>query len=278
MKAEGGHSHQLALRPCALIGMVHVRALPGAPRHSLPIAEIEAIAVREARTLADAGFDALIVENMHDAPYLRRSDTPEVIAAMTRVVGAVVAAVPVPVGVQILSHANSAALAVAHVAGARFIRCEGFVFSSVSDEGLVRDACAGQLLRDRVRLGATAVAIWADIKKKHSSHAITADLTMRDWAHAAEFFGADAVVVTGRETGDPVDGESLDETAAASRLPVYVGSGATPDSLTAILARASGVIVGSALKREGLWSNELDACRVKAMAAARDSCRSAHGA
>lgn len=278
MTTGGTLAHRLSLPTRALIGMVHARALPGAPRHALPVAEIEAIAVREARALADAGFDALIVENMHDAPYLRRSDVPEVIAAMTRVVGAVVAAVRVPVGVQILSHANSAALAVAHVAGARFIRCEGFVFSSVSDEGLVRDACAGDLLRDRARLGASGVSIWADIKKKHSSHAITADLTMRDWVHAAEFFGADAVVVTGRETGDPVDGESLYETVAASRLPVYVGSGATPQSLSAILAKASGVIVGSALKREGLWSNELDASRVKAMVLARDACRSPAGA
>jgi len=268
----------LALPSASLIGMVHARALPGAPRHALSMDEIECTAIAEARLLASAGFDAIIVENMHDAPYLRCAAVPETIAAMTRVVRAVVGAVTIPVGVQILSHANSAALAVAHVAGARFIRCEGFVFASVSDEGLVRDACAGDLLRDRVRLGAEGVAIWADIRKKHSSHAITADLTMRDWVHGAAFFGADAVVVTGRETGDPVDGGSLEEAAgAAAKMPVFVGSGATPTSLGRLFAHARGVIVGSALKSGGIWSNELDTARVAAMVSARDACRGATG-
>ncbi len=267
------------LPPCSLIGMVHARALPGAPRHSLSMDLIEQKAVDEARALAAAGFDALIVENMHDAPYLRCAAVPETIAAMTRVVRAVVQAVDIPVGVQILSHANSAALAVAHVAGARFIRCEGLVFASVSDEGLVRDACAGELLRDRARLGAGGIAVWADVRKKHSSHAITADLAMRDWVHGAAFFGADAVVVTGRETGDPVDGESLAEAArAAADMPVFVGSGAMPQSLARLFGHARGVIVGSALKVDGLWSNELDAVRVRAMVTARDPCRAAHHA
>lgn len=266
-----------SLPHCSLIGMVHARALPGAPRHSLSMDQIEEIAVREAREIAAAGFDAIIVENMHDAPYLRCAAVPETIASMTRVVRAVVQSVKIPVGVQILSHANSAALALAHVAGARFIRCEGFVFSSVSDEGLVRDACAGELLRDRARLGAQDVAVWADVRKKHSSHAITSDLTMKDWVHGAGFFGADAIVVTGRETGDPVDGQSLsDAAAAAASMPVFVGSGATPQSLMGLYRHARGVIVGSALKVGGLWSSELDAARLSAMASARDACRAAH--
>ena len=37
-------------------------------------------------------------------------------------------------------------------------------------------------------------------------------------------------------------------------------------------ASADGLIVGSALKRDGLWSNPLDAARVKAMARAFERC------
>ena len=66
-----------------LIGMVHLRALPGTPRNTRSIAEIERIALHEAMTLVDAGFDALLIENMHDLPYLNREVGPEIVAAMT---------------------------------------------------------------------------------------------------------------------------------------------------------------------------------------------------
>jgi len=259
--------------PRALVGMVHARALPGSPRASLAVARIAEIAVHEARALEAAGFDALIVENMHDAPYLRDASVPEVVAAMTLVTAEVVRAVRIPVGVQVLSHAASAALAVAHASGAGFIRVEGFVFASVSDEGLVNDACAGRLLRDRTRLGAQGIRIYADLRKKHSSHAITADLTMTDWVEAAHFFGADGVIVTGVATGKPVDAAELAAARAASPLPVLVGSGATPATLPALFAHSHAVIVGSAIKQGGVWSNELCPDRMRAIVAARDAIR-----
>jgi membrane complex biogenesis BtpA family protein len=181
--------------------------------------------------------------------------------------------VRIPVGVQVLSHAASAALAVAHASGAGFIRVEGFVFASVSDEGLVNDACAGRLLRDRTRLGAQGIRIYADLRKKHSSHAITADLTMTDWVEAAHFFGADGVIVTGVATGKPVDAAELAAARSASPLPVLVGSGATPATLPALFAHAHAVIVGSAIKQGGVWSNELCPDRMRAIVAARDAIR-----
>lgn len=248
-----------------LVGMVHLRALPGAPSSQLAPDEIVRIAVREARTLAEAGFDALIVENMHDRPYLAAAGVPETVATFAIAVAAVTAAVRIPVGVQVLSGATGAALAIAHAAGGSFIRAEGFVFASVADEGILAEACAGPLLRERRRLGALGVRILADVRKKHSSHAITADLDGAAWARAAEFFGADGVIVTGSETGAAVDAAELAAVRAATRLPVLVGSGATPQSAAALLAHADALIVGSALKRDGLWSSDLDASRVDAM-------------
>src|SRR5688500_12446402 len=118
--------------------MVHVAALPGTTRHSLPMPKIVEQASAEARLLMDCGFDAIIIENMHDAPYLRREVGPEIIAAMTMIGGAVRSAIGErPLGVQILAGANCAALAVAHACGGDFIRAEGFVFASIADEGLL---------------------------------------------------------------------------------------------------------------------------------------------
>lgn len=248
-----------------LIGMVHLRALPGSPAHSMPPAEIVRTAVAEARMLADAGFDALIVENMHDRPYLAHAGGADTVATFAVAVAAVTAAVRIPVGVQVLSGAPAAALAIAHAAGGAFIRAEGFVFAAVADEGLIGESCAGPLLRERRRLGASGVRILADIRKKHSSHAITADLDGAAWARGAEFFGADGVIVTGSETGTAVDMAELAAVRAATRLPVLVGSGATPQSAAALLEHADALIVGSALKRDGLWSNEIDPVRAESM-------------
>ena len=64
------------------------------------------------------------------------------------------------------------------------------------------EADAGPLLRYRREIGAEHIRIFADVKKKHSSHAITADVDIARAAQAAAFFGADAVIVTGPATGE----------------------------------------------------------------------------
>ena len=255
----------------SLIGMVNVRALPGTPRHELSMQSIIEKAVEEARSLAEAGFHTLILENMHDAPYLKGGAVgPEVCAAMSAVAVAVRQALPeIPVGIQILGGANEMALAVAHATGLQFIRAEGFVFSAISDEGLIADAAAGPLLRYRRMIGADGpggVRILADIKKKHSSHAITADVDLAETARAADFFGADGLIVTGVATGRETNPDDLREVRSATpHLPLLVGSGVTPANAAALLEYADGLIVGSSLKVDGVWSNELDPKRIEAL-------------
>jgi membrane complex biogenesis BtpA family protein len=176
-----------------------------------------------------------------------------------------------PIGVQVLSGGEHEALAVALACRGSFIRCENFVFAHVADEGLMPQAAAGPLLRYRKSLNAGA-AIFADIKKKHASHALTADISLADAAKAAEFFGADGVIVTGTATGEPTDPAHVAEVRAATTptLPVLVGSGVTPQQVRPLFdAGADGLIVGSSIKQGGLWSNPLDPTACRALAAAR---------
>ncbi|MEE8170049.1 MAG: BtpA/SgcQ family protein, partial [Phycisphaerae bacterium] len=248
----------------ALIGMIHVGALPGTPRASRSVRELIAAAVDEARMLVDGGVNAILLENMHDVPYLKTRVGPEIVAALTAVCAAVRGCVSLPLGVQVLAGANRQALAVAHAAGCEFIRCEGFVFAHVADEGLMPDADAGRLLRYRRRIGAEAVAVVADIKKKHSAHAITADVDLKETARAAEFFGADGVVVTGIATGRPTDPHDVQCVTEAVDLPVAIGSGLTPEDLARYWPIADLFIVGSFVKQDGVWSNPIDAGRLGA--------------
>lgn len=265
---------ELFSRPGTLVGMVHVGALPGTPAHAAPLGELVEQALADAAALAEAGFEALLVENMHDRPYLRGAVGPEITTAMTRVVLAVRQAHPdLPLGVQILAGANEAALAVALAAGADFIRAEGFVFGAVADEGLLAEAAAGPLLRYRRAIGAEGVAILADVKKKHSSHALTADVSLAETVRAAAFCGADALVVTGVATGEPTALADLREAAGATELPVLVGSGVTPEQIPELLPTAAGLIVGSYIKENGRWDGPVDPERARRLVEAVHAAR-----
>ncbi len=253
----------------ALIGMVHVGALPGTPGARLGVDELVSQAVAEAKVIADAGFDAVMIENMHDAPYVHGAALgPEIVAAMTRVGQAVGEAVSIPMGIQILSGGNRHALAVAQAVGGAFIRCENFVFSHVADEGLLAEAEAGGLLRYRRMVGAEEIGVFCDIKKKHASQALTADLSLGDCAEAAEFFGADAVIITGTATGKATSVADVGEAKRAVSIPVLVGSGVTPETVGPLFEHADALIVGSYIKADGCWKNAVDGGRCEAVVAA----------
>jgi len=117
-----------------VVGVIHVGALPGTPASRLCVAELSELAAREAAAYRDGGVDGLMVENMHDVPYLRGSVGPEVVAALAVIARAVKAEAGLPVGVQILAGANLEAMSVAHAAGLDYIRAEGFAFAHVADE------------------------------------------------------------------------------------------------------------------------------------------------
>jgi membrane complex biogenesis BtpA family protein len=246
----------------AVVGMIHVGALPGTPASRAGVGELTERAAREAALYRECGVDGLMVENMHDTPYLRGRVGPEVVAALAVVCRAVKEEGRLPTGVQVLAAANAEALAVAHAAGLDFIRAEGFAFAHVADEGLIQSSAA-ELLRFRKSIGAGRVGVWADVKKKHSSHAITADLSLGETAAAVEFMRGDAVIVTGTATGEPPRASALTEAKSRCRLPVLVGSGVTDANVAEFYPAADAFIVGSFFKRDGLWSNPLERERVE---------------
>ena len=249
-----------------VIGMIHIGALPGTPANHHPLDKIIRQAAAEALLYRSAGVHGLMIENMHDTPYLKGAVGPEITAAMTAVAQAVKNEAGLSTGVQILAGANREALAVALAAGLDFIRAEGFAFAHVADEGLL-ESCAAELLRYRREIGAESVRIWADVKKKHSSHAITADVGIGAAAHTVEFMRGDAVIVTGSFTGDAASLQDLEEVKSSTSLPVLLGSGVTEENLGDSFARADGFIVGSSFKKRGDWREALDASKIRAFMA-----------
>jgi hypothetical protein len=258
--------NDLFIYPKPIIGVIHVGALPGAPANNQTVIEITAQAVHEAAVYRDCGVDGIIIENMHDVPYLRGLVGPEIVAAMAVIGQAVKAESRLPVGIQILAGANIEAMAVAHAANLDFIRAEGFVFAHVADEGLIQSSAA-ELLRYRKMIGADRVQVWADVKKKHSSHAITADISLGATAEAVEFMRGDAVIVTGSVTGDAPKLADVQEVKEHCRLPALLGSGVDVNNIAEFYQAADGFIIGSYFKTNGYWANPVEAERVKTLMA-----------
>ena len=250
-----------------VIAMIHLGALPGTPAHGLSLADIEKQALHEAKIFRAAGVHGLMLENMHDTPYLRGTVGPEIVASMAIIARAVKQTSKLPCGIQILAAANLEAMAVAHAADLDFIRAEGFAFAHVADEGIIQSSAA-ELLRYRRMIGADHVQVWTDVKKKHSSHAITADVDIGETAHAVEFMKGDAVIVTGAVTGDAPQSADVLAVKRKTRLPVYLGSGVTAANLKSFFAAADGFIVGSEFKQGGHWSRAVAAARVEKFMAA----------
>jgi hypothetical protein len=247
--------------------MVHLPALPGAPRHSLGMDAIEAQALAGAELLAEAGFDACLVENFGDAPFLADVVEPVTVAAMARLVARLRSELPaLPLGVNVLRNDAGAAVAVAAAAGADFVRVNVHVGATATDQGILQGKAAATL-RLRRALGAN-VAIWADVHVKHGRS--LAHASIADEARDAVGRGlADALIVSGPATGWNT---SIDELRAVRALdlgvPVYVGSGVQEQNVALYGREADGVIVGSALESGGRAGEPLDPERVHRFVAA----------
>ena len=247
---------------CSLIGMIHLGALPGTPGSCKSVSQIMADAMFDAEALVKGGCDALLVENMADLPYLNGHVGPEIVACMTMAVDRVVRGFDLPVGIQVLAAANCEAMAIASCAGASFIRAECFAYAHIADEGMM-NASAAEVLRFRKLLG-SSVKVWADVQKKHSCHVITSDTSLENLAHGFEFCGADALIVTGVSTGCAANINDIDKAKVAG-LPVIIGSGIDASNIADFGAKADGLIVGSWLKKDGVWRNPVDVERVKVL-------------
>ena len=255
-----------------IIGVIHLPALPGTPLggSASDFAQVLSFARRDAAAWAGGGADAVMVENFHDVPFHKGPVGPETIAAMTLAVSAVMEESGLPTGVNVLRNDVEAAAAIAAITGASFIRANVYVGAAVTDQGLIEGrADAVQALIKRL---AAPIEVWADVDVKHAAQ--LAPRSLGELAEDAVKRGlAGALVVTGAGTGHPTNLDDVRAVRSAMpRTPIFVGSGANPDTLPRLLEVADGAIVGSAAKQNADPANPVDVNLVKALTqAARNS-------
>ncbi|MFL5814115.1 MAG: BtpA/SgcQ family protein [Bdellovibrionia bacterium] len=268
-------SHTGAAIP-RLIGVIHLPPLAGSPRSlaegddpALALQKAGILAVKEAKLLAQAGFEGIILENFGDTPFFKTQVPPETIASLAIIAAAVRESVSIPIGINVLRNDSGAALAIAAVTSCDLIRVNVLTGVAATDQGMIEGEAA-KLIRERQRLGSNQIGILADVHVKHARSLSSDDIGIALEEVALRSM-ADAVIVTGVTTGRSVEMDSLrraSEVARAHDIPVLIGSGARRDNLGSLLQYAQGIIVGSDLRRDGKAGAPLDPKRVREFAKA----------
>ena len=243
---------ELFAKPKPVIGMVHLPPLPGSVGYTgYGMQEIIDFAINDAQTLVKGGVDGVIVENMWDLPFAVGTDvSPEQLCAQTVAAAEVVKTVDIPVGINLVHNGGRACLGIAIASGADFIRVCLLTGAQVWDTGEFDHGCARELLTTRKLAQAEHIKLFCDVDKKHSVRFPGIDLaTHIEWT---DFYGADALIISGRMTGDA---PSLDKVQLAKDLsngrPVLMGSGMTPENVAEFFQVADGCIVGFGMKDKG---------------------------
>lgn len=235
-----------------LLGVVHLAALPSSAGHR-SMDEVLALAVADARAIERGGCDGIVIENFGDAPFRKgtRDDPvcPDVTASLAVVAHEIRRLCGLPVAINCLRNDGIAAIGVAAVVGARWVRVNVLSGAYVTDQGVIEGEAA-RLAAYRKQLGSD-VQILADFMVKHAAPLAPLDVAAaaRD---LAERSGAAAIVLSGSRTGAPVDVAFFDSVrAAVGEFPIWLGSGLSAHNAADLWPRCDGAIVGTSIKRDG---------------------------
>lgn len=249
--------------------MIHLAALPGAPRFEGSIDRVVERACQDASVLSSAGFPGVMIENFGDAPFFAEEVPSITVAAMTRVVAEVVRIGGFAIGVNVLRNDALAALAVAAATGAGMIRVNVLSGIMFTDQGPIIGRAA-ELARLRAIVGPD-IAILADVFVKHATPSpglSIAQAAIDTWERG----GADALIVSGAATGSQIDlGDARRIRQVVAAAPLIAGSGATPETLPELASIVDSIIVGTALKEGGQVTGRVDPALAAGFVVAADS-------
>lgn len=248
-----------------VIGMVHLKPLPGTPFYGGSLQEIIDFACTEAETLQKGGIDGIQIENQFDRPYHKPEDIGyETVAYMTAITTIIAQTASVPYGVHVMMNGIEQAIAVAHSTKANWIRVYELANAYISNSGYV-EAAGPKALRYRKMLGANDIMLLGDFHVKHGSHFIVNDRSIEELAHDVQTCGGDALVLTGVSTGKPPEIEDVKLIKSISSLPLFIGSGFSVENAEDFLPYIDGLIIGSSLKVDSILENRTDLNRVKSL-------------
>jgi uncharacterized protein len=247
-----------------VIGVIHLLPMPGSVRYDGNLELALSRAEQEAAAYASGGASGIIIENFFDTPFVKNRVDTACACALTLAAARVRAISGLPLGINVLRNDGRTALAVAAAVDAQFIRVNVLTGAMLCDQGIIEGE-AHELLLYRKQLGLERkVRIFADVMVKHAVPLGQHSDIGLEAADTVKRALADAVIVSGRATGDaPDDGDLQAVRRACPDTPIFIGSGSTRENVADLLKTADGIIVASSLKRQGILENPVDEGRVR---------------
>jgi membrane complex biogenesis BtpA family protein len=250
----------------SLIGVIYLPPLPGAGNSlSLDMDDLVAHAVRDAQTLSEAGFDAALVSNAHDAPLTERVPIEEA-AAIAVIANEVRRATDLRLGVDVEHNDGAASAAIAGAARCDFVRVKVLTGAAVGPSGIMQ-GCAeavGRVRRSFVR----PIEVLADVQETTSVNLSFADPVSVGRQHL-QFGGADGLVYTSDEGADVALARIAEmKEALGEDVKILIGGRANMGTIRRIREGCDGAIVATSVRTGGAPSDYIDLELARALAQA----------
>ena len=228
-----------------VIGMVHCAPLFGYENYP-GIKEVEKKFMQDLRVLDVGGVDAVMIENNYDIPHFETAKL-STIPQLTDLCLKARKFTKKPLGLCVLWNDYETALSISKIANFNFVRIPVFVDKVKTHYG-VFSGKAKEAIEFRKKINAEDIMIFADVQVKHAEHLIKRPL--KNAIQEAAYKKADAVIITGKWTGDPPTIEDVEEAKkSAKNIPIILGSGITLKNVGKY--NVDGLIVGSYFKGDG---------------------------
>lgn len=232
-----------------VIGMCHMRALPGDPGydHAKGMSYVVEQAGLDLRALQEGGVDAILFSNEFSLPYLTEID-PITVASMARVIAELKSKITIPYGVNVLWD-PIASLDLAMATDASFVR-EVFTGAYAGDFGLWDTDC-GRAVRHQHKIGAQHVRLFFNIVPEAASYLAPREIS--SIARSTVFNARpDALCVSGLTAGLETSAQTLQIIKeAVPNTPVFANTGVRMENVEEQLKSADGAIIGTAFKNDG---------------------------
>lgn len=228
-----------------IIGVVHLLPLPGSPGYKGSLNEVVERAIKDARSLMEGGVHGIIVENFNDVPFYKDAVPSETVSSFTAVALEIKKNLKDDVlfGINVLRNDALSALAIALAVDADFIRINVPVGAVITPSGII-EGKINEIARKRKMLGADEISFYEDVMVKHAWQ--FGNYSISDWAVETEKRGlADVIIVSGARTGESASVQDVKEVKESVSVPVFIGSGITPDNIKEFASIADGAIVGT---------------------------------
>lgn len=203
-------------------------------------------ALKDLKALDDGGVDAIIFENNYDIPHTEFVG-PEIVASMLSLGAEIKKATTLPIGISVLWNDYKTALSIAKILDLQFIRIPVFVDKVKTNYGIINGE-PKKVLEYRKSIGAENVALFTDIHVKHAK--LLSKNSLINSAKLAKKNKSDAIIITGKWTGDAPSTKELDTLRKSIGVfPILIGSGADKDNAKTLFQFSNGAIVSTSLKK-----------------------------